>query len=703
MSMKSEQLAQSIQATQKFAEAKATEIPGFEDIINELAFTAASLKTGKLSIQIFSNLPILAQALKIYLDKCQIIDIYYQYKISDFPTITKNNYSILILKSNDKIGEQETRYELSVNQKILIGRNPKSKDKSEVIEIALPNYKKISGNHIEIKPVINSDRNTVNWEICDLNSRNGTYVNGQKLQGCKILQSDDIITLAYPNKSEKSPEFVFEGTVEDNSGEEVKAELIEGDIVCLIFALEDDLGDDDKQFIQLLNEYQIEKLYIIVNTLGSDISSQEIKTRLDEINQFIKEIKFNYSYEVVALPLQSVYPQNNTDSSNQTVLQLESDEICQSLTEFGKNHAEEIRFKQLTDKLRSQIFIIEQFLQLKSDNLKQEIDKIEGELQARSKEEWQNFIERLLKRVEEEREDFFRRAKAEINRSIKNLTSEFTQNSISNKVKSFIDTLKPVVLKEDKQVYIQLQSEDGKDLQEAMIEFCQKELIDWANEELTRISQQYGGGGLDGLVERSYQILNCIPSLSLANSNTKAFSYIDFEKSLEDSLMLIQSKKSYYEETVTKDLRGVGSIFIPGVLGALSLSSLFGGMPLVGTAVFLIAQAATELLSFVGGSLSQSDIKKYKLEEQVTKLKELEFNYYQRMAHFLCDRLLEDIILALEEEEWQFKKNVNSIYDQLIDSINELNRELVEYQKQQNSLIQDKAQFQQIKSNIESL
>ena len=89
--MKSEQLAQSIQATQKFAEAKATEIPGFEDIINELAFIAASLKTGKLSIQIFSNLPILAQALKIYLDKCQIIDLYYKYKISDFPTITKNN------------------------------------------------------------------------------------------------------------------------------------------------------------------------------------------------------------------------------------------------------------------------------------------------------------------------------------------------------------------------------------------------------------------------------------------------------------------------------------------------------------------------------------------------------------------------------------------------------------------------------------
>ena len=89
MSMKSEQLAQSIQATQKFTEAKAQEILGFEDIINELTFIAASLKTGKLTIQIFSNLPILTQAFQIYLDKCQNIDLYYQYKISKLPDLSQ--------------------------------------------------------------------------------------------------------------------------------------------------------------------------------------------------------------------------------------------------------------------------------------------------------------------------------------------------------------------------------------------------------------------------------------------------------------------------------------------------------------------------------------------------------------------------------------------------------------------------------------
>jgi len=214
--MKSEQLAQSIQATQKFTEAKAKEISGFEDIINELTFIAASLKTGKLTIQIFSRLPILAQAFNIYLDSCQNTDLYYQYKISKLPDLSQNNNPVLILKANDKIGEEETCYELSLNQKILVGRNPNSKNKSEITEIALPKYKKISGNHVEIKSVTNSDSNIASWEICDLNSRNGTYINGEKLQGCRILQAGDIITLAYSSKNDKSPEFVFEAPVEDN-------------------------------------------------------------------------------------------------------------------------------------------------------------------------------------------------------------------------------------------------------------------------------------------------------------------------------------------------------------------------------------------------------------------------------------------------------------------------------------------------------
>jgi len=42
------------------------------------------------------------------------------------------------------------------------------------------------------------------WQICDLTSANGTFVNGQRLQGCRLLQQGDRITLA------QDVQFVFE-------------------------------------------------------------------------------------------------------------------------------------------------------------------------------------------------------------------------------------------------------------------------------------------------------------------------------------------------------------------------------------------------------------------------------------------------------------------------------------------------------------
>ena len=46
------------------------------------------------------------------------------------------------------------------------------------------------------------------WQICDLNSPNGTYVNGKRIEGCQLLHSGDRIVL-----SQDGPEFIFECVV----------------------------------------------------------------------------------------------------------------------------------------------------------------------------------------------------------------------------------------------------------------------------------------------------------------------------------------------------------------------------------------------------------------------------------------------------------------------------------------------------------
>ncbi|MGB5959184.1 MAG: PrsW family glutamic-type intramembrane protease [Coleofasciculaceae cyanobacterium] len=91
-------------------------------------------------------------------------------------------------------------YVLSEYQEIVVGRDPSC-------EIALdPNYFIIvSRRHAAIRPLQALGNNLPSWEICDLNSANGTFINGQYLQGCRQLQTGDRIELG-----KNGPLFSFE-------------------------------------------------------------------------------------------------------------------------------------------------------------------------------------------------------------------------------------------------------------------------------------------------------------------------------------------------------------------------------------------------------------------------------------------------------------------------------------------------------------
>jgi RsiW-degrading membrane proteinase PrsW (M82 family) len=67
-------------------------------------------------------------------------------------------------------------------------------------------YGSVSRRHAEIRPVTATTANRLpTWWVCDLNSSNGTYLNGKRLHGCKILQAGDRIVLG-----QNGPEFYFD-------------------------------------------------------------------------------------------------------------------------------------------------------------------------------------------------------------------------------------------------------------------------------------------------------------------------------------------------------------------------------------------------------------------------------------------------------------------------------------------------------------
>ncbi|MBE9181071.1 PrsW family intramembrane metalloprotease [Oculatella sp. LEGE 06141] len=98
---------------------------------------------------------------------------------------------------NDAVQPTLPPYRLTTQTEVLIGRDPCCH-----ILLDSDTYGRVSRQHAKVCPIPTS---VLGWQVCDLNSSNGTYVNGRRLQGCRSLQSGDRIMLA-----QDGPQFVFE-------------------------------------------------------------------------------------------------------------------------------------------------------------------------------------------------------------------------------------------------------------------------------------------------------------------------------------------------------------------------------------------------------------------------------------------------------------------------------------------------------------
>lgn len=97
-------------------------------------------------------------------------------------------------------GSEEYSYSLLTAGEVVLGRDPNSCQ----IVLDSNHYGMVSRRHATIRPSKTPDGRT-SFILYDLSSANGTYLNGQLLQGCQELHVGDRITLG-----NKGPEFLFE-------------------------------------------------------------------------------------------------------------------------------------------------------------------------------------------------------------------------------------------------------------------------------------------------------------------------------------------------------------------------------------------------------------------------------------------------------------------------------------------------------------
>lgn len=93
-------------------------------------------------------------------------------------------------------GNVAASYSLIAPEGIVIGRDPQCQ-----ILLDSKSYGGVSRKHAEVRP---SSTSPTGWQVCDLSSANGTFVNGQQLRGCRSLEVGDRISLA-----QGGPHFIF--------------------------------------------------------------------------------------------------------------------------------------------------------------------------------------------------------------------------------------------------------------------------------------------------------------------------------------------------------------------------------------------------------------------------------------------------------------------------------------------------------------
>jgi RsiW-degrading membrane proteinase PrsW (M82 family) len=112
----------------------------------------------------------------------------------------RHNAFLRLVSGNGAASGSESRYSLLTSKEMVIGRDPSC----QVVLDAMT-YRMVSRRHAVVRPLTSSPDSKFSWVICDLNSANGTYLNGQRFYGCQELHPGDRISLGADG-----PEFLFE-------------------------------------------------------------------------------------------------------------------------------------------------------------------------------------------------------------------------------------------------------------------------------------------------------------------------------------------------------------------------------------------------------------------------------------------------------------------------------------------------------------
>jgi len=719
MPPKADKLSQTIENLQLFLDRKADERDDLVDIARQLAQLNKTLSHKKLTVQILSQEPALAQAVFDLINAQKELKRFFQLKFDAIPPTPEQTapvqFASLKLRQHlEKSTGLQQYIELDKNREYAIGRAPESD-----ITINGKLYQGVSWSHATIVSSTEAGKET-QWQICDRNSTNGTFVNGEQVKDTRLLTSGDSITLACSQVGDKVAELTFAIRTEALNTEADKEywDAVDCDLLMVVVDSKQQLTPEVKEFIQRLDLTYISQQFLLVDTLDPKKEpdlAKDAEANYKVIESWAKNDVKEQGFELVPLYLKPLYNEDSKEEVDPRQLK-KQERFTKSLGNIVKRQPENILAKRIAIKVIHVAEPIEPVLEQQQQKLSQQIAKEEKELEAFGQHNLKEIGKKAIAQANQNKDKFFKQVKLDISQSKAALLDNYSKKSIIYRIQDFVDNLNPVILDRNGQKIIQLNDEsspDSDDINTSLVKFCTSSLETWSVDEWKRICHTYDNGGLNHLTDRLDKIINIIPNL-ISQSTFGAPDKIDVQDKFMMSFAGTDCETSHKQKSlgayIMKQLRSqmmqvmMMLTLLLGFLGIRTnknqmtgqLSQIFKQHPwLFGIFICII------IYLLVNAYNSDNDLK---LEEAGKKLKKDLASYYQSFTKNLLDKVIQDITLALELEDNKISDGLELASDAYTEHMIDIEKKQVQiknnldkYKAQQKSLNTELSEFEKLK------
>ena len=718
MPPKADKLSQTIESLQLFLSRKADEREDLAEISRQLAQYNKTLKQKKLTVQIVSQEPTLAQAVFDLIEAQKEFKRFFQLKFDAIPATPEHNApkqcASLKLRQHltNSTGLQQY-IELDASREYTIGRSPESD-----ITISGKLYQGVSWKHAVLLPSPEKAKET-QWQICDRNSTNGTFLNGERVKEEQLLNSRDIITLACPQTGDKVAELVFNLRVEalDLETDREYWEAVDCDLLMVVLDSRKAIAAEVKDFVQNLARTYISQQFLLVDTPDPkkepDIA-KDADNNYKAIETWVKtEIKAR-GFEVVPLYLKPFIAEDSPEEVDPRQ-QKKQERFIKTLGNVVKRQPENILAKRIGVKVVRAAEPVEPFLSQQQQELANKLSQGEIDLQALEQVNLKEVSKKAIAEANQNKDKFFKQVKLDLNQSKTALLDVYSKKSVIYQIQDYVDSLEPIILHKNGQKIIQLSddSTNDDDINTSLAAFCTDTLERWATEEWYKITHVYANGGLYGLLDRLNRKIRIVPEvlsespfsdpddINVKNNFLMSFAGTNCETTHKQKSLgayIMKQLRSQMMQVMMMFTLALGFVGIKASKNQMmqNLSAVFKQQP------WLFGIFICGIIFFlVNAYNNENDLK---LEEAGVKLKKDLSSYYQSFTKNLLDRVIQDITLNLELEDQKIADGLKIASEAYGDRMIEIEKQQIQiknnlekYKAQQKSLNTELSEFEKLK------